>query len=211
MMKKFTVFSLITILCASFITTSFSQVQVKSNRDILFELKVNDENKTILKWVTAEGHATSRFIIQRSKDNDTYFDIREIEVKQSTSEDRLQYTFTDYKILRESENYRIMEYEADGKVHVYAPIMAKPNTPVSVSKVGDTSIIRVAVPDAKNLMALLGTQSGLGVPCEFELSKDNNVIIKPSYTLMTGNYVVKLRSTTGEQQYKFSVRNDDIF
>lgn len=210
-MKKNYILAFITMVCLSVTTTSFAQLKVKSNKDILFELKVNDENKTVLKWVTAEGHTTSRFIIQRSKDNETYFDIREIEVKQVSSEDRLQYTFTDYKILRESEFYRIMEYEQDGKVHVYAPITAKANNPVSVSMIGDKNIIRVAIQDGKNLVALLGTSSGLGVPCDFEIAKDNNLVIKPSYTLMTGNYVVKLRSSAGEQQYKFFVRNDDIF
>ncbi|MDH4461030.1 MAG: hypothetical protein QE277_06375 [Flectobacillus sp.] len=210
-MKKNYILTFITMVCLSVTTTSFAQLKVKSNKDILFELKVNDENKTVLKWVTAEGHTTSRFIIQRSKDNETYFDIREIEVKQVSSEDRLQYTFTDYKILRESEFYRIMEYEQDGKVHVYAPISAKANNPVSVSTIGDKNIIRVAIQDGKNLVALLGTSSGLGVPCDFEIAKDNNLVIKPSYTLMTGNYVVKLRSSAGEQQYKFFVRNDDIF
>lgn len=210
-MKKNYILAFITVVCLLVKATSFAQVKVKSNKDILFELKVNDENKTVLKWVTAEGHTTSRFIIQRSNDNETYFDIREIEVKQVSSEDRLQYTFTDYKILRESEFYRIMEYEQDGKVHVYAPITAKANNPVSVSTIGDKNIIRVAVQDGKNLVALLGTSSGLGVPCDFEIAKDNNLVIKPSYTLMTGNYVVKLRSSAGEQQYKFFVRNDDIF
>lgn len=211
MMKKCTAFFLTAILCASLVTVSFAQVKLKSNKDILFELKVNEQNKATLKWVTAEGHLTSRFIIQRSKENETYFDIREIEVKQATNEDRLQYTFVDYKVLRENEYYRIMEYEVDGKAHVYAPIIAKPDNPIVVTKVGDTSIIRVLVAEQKNLMALIGTQSGLGVPCDFEIAKDNNLIIKPSYTLMAGNYVLKLRSTTGEQQYKFTVRNDDIF
>lgn len=211
MMKKCTVFFLIATFCVSLVSASFAQVKVKSNKDILFDLKVNEQNKATLKWVTAEGHLTSRFIIQRSKDNETYFDIREIEVKQATNEDRLQYTFVDYKVLRENEYYRIMEYEVDGKVHVYAPLIAKPENPILVTKVGDNSIIRVLVAEQKNLMALIGTQSGLGVPCDFEVAKDNNLIIKPSYTLMAGNYVLKLRSTTGEQQYKFTVRNDDIF
>ena len=72
------------------------------------------------------------------------------------------------------------------------------------------SLVRVMVEDSKNIMALVSTETGLGVPCEFEISEANDVILKPAYSLNGGNYLVKLRSSTGEKQFKFTVKNDDV-
>ena len=192
---------------------SLSQtVKTRSNKEISMEISLNPNNKAILKWVNSDGHKTSRFIIQRSKDNETYFDIREIDVAPQTDiEQKLQFAFTDSKLLRGTEYYRIMEYESDGKSYIYSALTIKPESPISVAKAGDMSIIRVMVEDSKNLMALVSTESGLGVPCEFEISENNDVILKPAYALNGGNYLVKLRSSTGEKQFRFNVKVDDLF
>lgn len=191
---------------------SLSQtVKTRSNKEISMEISLNPNNKAILKWVNSDGHKTSRFIIQRSKDNETYFDIREIDVAPQTDiEQKLQFVFTDSKLLRGIEYYRIMEYESDGKSYIYSALTIKPESPISVAKTGDMSIIRVIVEDSKNLMALVSTESGLGVPCEFEISENNDVILKPAYVLNGGNYLVKLRSSTGEKQFRFNVKTDDL-
>lgn len=185
--------------------------KIRSNREIIFEISLNQNNKTIIKWVSPEGHHPSRFIVQRSKDNETYFDIREIDVQpQADPEQRLQFAFTDSKILRGLEYFRVMEYERDGKSYLYSSLSIKPESPVSIAKAGEMSIVRVMVDDSKNLTALMSTESGLGVPCEFEVSENNDVILKPAYALNGGNYLVKLRSSTGERQFKFSVKTDDL-
>ena len=187
-------------------------VKTRSNKEILMEVSLNSSNKALLKWISPEGHKVSRFIIQRSKDNETYFDTREIDVTpQTDNEQRLQFAFTDSKLIRGIEYYRIMEYELDGRSYVYGAMSVKPESPISVAKVGEMSIIRVMVEDSKNLMALVSTESGLGVPCEFEVSESNDVILKPAYTLNGGIYLVKLRSSTGEKQFRFNVKMDDLF
>ena len=190
----------------------FSQnVKVRNNKEILMEISLNPNSKTLIRWISPEGHQTSRFIIQRSKDNETYFDIREIDVaRQNDTEQRLQFAFTDSKLLRGTEYYRIMEYESDGKSYLYGALSIKPESPISIAKAGDMSIIRVIVEDSKNLTALVSTESGLGVPCEFEISDNNDVILKPAYALNGGNYLVKLRSSTGEKQFRFNVKADDL-
>lgn len=200
------------IILISFNDLCFSQnAKIRNNKEILMEISLNTNNKTLLKWVSPEGHQTSRFIIQRSKDNETYFDIREIDVApQTETEQRLQFAFTDSKLLRGIEYYRIMEYELDGKSHLYSASTIKPESPISVAKSGDMSVIRVMVEDSKNLMALVSTESGLGIPCEFEISESNDVILKPAYALNGGNYLVKLRSSTGEKQFRFNVKTDDL-
>jgi hypothetical protein len=186
-------------------------IKIRTNKEILFEVSLNPNNKALLKWVSPEGHQTNRFIVQRSKDNETYFDIREIDVQpQADADQRLQFAFTDSKLLRGMEYYRIMEYEADGKSYTYSAISVKPESPVSVAKAGEMSVIRVMVEDSKNLTALVSTESGLGIPCEFEISDNNDVILKPAYILNGGNYLVKLRSSSGERQFRFNVKPDDV-
>jgi hypothetical protein len=186
--------------------------KIRPNKEISLEVSLNPENKALLKWVSQSNHQTSRFIVQRSKDNETYFDIREIEVKQDAVEpgQQLQFAFTDSKFLRSVEYYRIMEYEVGGESHIYSPASLKPSSPVSIIKNGEMSLVRVTVEDSKNLTALVSTETGLGVPCEFEVSETNDVILKPAYSLNGGNYLVKLRSSSGEKQFKFTVKSDDV-
>jgi hypothetical protein len=211
-MKKSLILTVAAVTLLIFSNLCFSQnTKIRTNKEILLEVSLNVNSKAVLKWVSPEGHQTSRFIIQRSKDNETYFDIREIDVQpQADPDQRLQFAFTDSKLLRGMEYYRIMEYETDGKSYIYSATPVKPESPVSVAKAGEMSIIRVVVEDSKNLTALVSTESGLGVPCEFEISENNDVILKPAYALNGGNYLVKLRSSTGEKQFRFNVKVDDI-
>ena len=103
-----------------------------------------------------------------------------------------------------------MEYESNGRSHTYASSPVKPISPISIVRTGDLScILKVIVEDSKNLTALVSTETGLGIPCEFEISDTNDVILRPAYSLNGGNYLVKLRYSTGEKQFKFTVKGDD--
>ena len=209
-MRKYFIFTIATVICFFIKNCTFAQTaKIRSNKEISMEISLNPENKTLLKWISQSDHQTSRFIVQRSNDNETFFDIREIEVKRDAIEpgQQLQFAFTDSKFLRTTEYYRIMEYEVDGESHVYTSISIKPNSPVSIMKNG---VVRVMVEDSKNLIALVTTETGLGIPCEFGVSENNDVILIPAYSLNGGNYLVKLRSSTGEKQFKFSVKSDDV-
>jgi hypothetical protein len=213
-MKPFFNFAVAAVLYLFINNSSVAQnAKILSNKEILMEVSINPENKAVIKWISQEDHQTSRFIVQRSRDNETFFDIREIEVKQEATESRqrLQFAFKDSKMLRNVEYYRVVEYENDGQSHIYTSLSVKPISPVSIVKTGDLScVLRVIVEDSKNLTALVSTESGLGVPCEFEISENNDVILKPAYSLNGGNYLVKLRSSTGEKQFKFTVKSDDV-
>lgn len=212
-MKKSITLTVAAVLCLLIQNFSVAQTtKIRSNKEILMQVSVNADNRALLKWVSQSDHQTTRFIIQRSKDNETFFDVREIEVKRESVEagQQLQFAFTDSKFLRTTEYYRLMEYEVDGQSHIYSSSSLKPSSPVSIVKNGEMSLVRVMVEDSKNIMALVSTETGLGVPCEFEISEVNDVILKPAYSLSGGNYLVKLRSSTGEKQFKFTVKNDDV-
>lgn len=212
-MKKHLILTVAAVL--SLFTINFTDAQnskIRPHREILFEATINSDNRAIIKWVNQSDHQSARFIVQRSKDNETFFDIREIVVKSNSIEEgqQLQFAFTDSKFLRNTEYYRIMEYEVNGLSHTYASMMLRPTSPISIVRNGDMSFVRVSVEDSKNLTALVSTETGLGVPCEFEVSETNDVILKPAYSLSGGNYLVKLRSSTGEKQFKFTVKSDDV-
>ncbi len=212
-MKKLLNVAVAAVLCLILSNTSIAQnAKIRSNKEILMEVSINTDNRVVIKWISQSDHQTTRFIVQRSRDNDLFFDIREIEVKRDNVEQgqQLQFVFTDAKILRTNEYYRIMEYELNGESHTYSSFVIKPNSPVSIVRNGDISHLRVMVEDSKNLTALVSTESGLGIPCEFEVSDTNDVILKPAYSLNGGNYLVKLRSSSGEKQYKFTVKSDDV-
>jgi hypothetical protein len=213
-MKQSLNFAVAAVLFLLIFNTSVAQnAKILSNKEILMEINISTDNKAVLKWISQEDHQATRFIVQRSRDNETFFDIREIEVKSQDIElkQRLQFAFKDSKMLRNLEFYRIVEYENDGQSHTYSSISVKPISPVSIVKTGDMSyVLRVIVEDSKNLTALVSTETGLGVPCEFEISETNDVILKPAYILNGGNYLVKLRSSTGERQFKFTIKNDDV-
>ena len=212
-MKKFLNVAVAAVLYLISSNSSIAQnTKIRSNKEITMEVVINTDNRAVIKWISQSDHQATRFIVQRSRDNDLFFDIREIEVKPGTADQgqQLQFAFTDAKTLRTTEYYRIMEYELDGESHIYSSFMIKPNSPVSIVKNGDISHVRVMVEDSKNLIALVSTESGLGIPCEFEVSDTNDVILKPAYSLNGGNYLVKLRSSTGEKQFKFTVKSDDV-
>ena len=201
------------VLCLLVQNFSAAQtIKIRPNKEISMEVSINTDNKALIKWTSQSDHQATRFIVQRSKDNETFFDIREIEVKHEAVEagQQLQFAFTDSKFLRGVEYYRIMEYEVNGQSHIYSPLSLKPMSPVSIIRNGEISLVRVMVEDSKNLLALVSTETGLGVPCEFEISDSNDVILKPAYSLNGGNYLVKLRSSSGEKQFKFTVKSDDI-
>lgn len=192
---------------------SFAQkAKIRSNSEISMDVSVNSYNKALVKWVSQPSHQSTHFIVQRSKDNETFFDIREIEVKKEAVEvnQQLQFAFTDAKFLRNGEYYRIIEYEVDGTSYIYTSTFIKPISPISIIKNDEISFVRIMVEDSKNLIPLISTETGLGVPCEFELSNANDLILKPAYSLNGGNYLIKLRSSVGEKQFKFSVKSDDV-
>ena len=212
-MKTSLTFTVAAVLCLLVQNFSAAQtIKIRPNKEISMEVSINTDNKALIKWTSQSDHQATRFIVQRSKDNETFFDIREIEVKHEAVEagQQLQFAFTDSKFLRGVEYYRIMEYEVNGQSHIYSPLSLKPISPVSIIRNGEISLVRVMVEDSKNLLALVSTETGLGVPCEFEISDSNDVILKPAYSLNGGNYLVKLRSSSGEKQFKFTVKSDDI-
>jgi hypothetical protein len=212
-MKKFLNVTLAVVFYLTISNSAIAQnVKIRSNKEIAMEFSINTYKRAVTKWISQAYHQASCFIIQRSRNNEDFSDVREIYVKQNNVEEgqRLQFTFIDSKLLTNEQYYRILEYELDAISNNYSSIIVKTKSPISIVRDGDISLLRVMVEDSKDLVALVTTETGLGVPCEFEAETSNYVLLKPAYSLNGGSYLVKLRSSAGESQYKFTVKSDDI-
>ena len=127
------------VLCLLIQNFSVAQtIKIPPNKEISMQVSVNADNRALLKWVSQSDHQTTHFIIQRSRDNETFFDVREIEVKRESVEagQQLQFAFTDSKFLRTTKCYRLIEYEVDGQSHIYTSSSLRPSSPVSIVKNG---------------------------------------------------------------------------
>lgn len=206
-----------TLFFLSFIYSNnsvFAQNKANTVSNAVIELTydVTDENRAIITWYVSERTNPVRYVIQRSRDDVNYFDIKTIEVKPNINKERLGYSFVDPKALKYQEYFRIIEYNSENNLTYYEAFVLKPKSPVSfVSSVTGNGIVRIIVSDTKSIKALLSTNTNLGIPCDYLVEKDNeSVILKPKYMLPSGNYKVSLKTLKTNNEYNFTVKNDDI-
>lgn len=81
---------------------------------------------------------------------------------------------------------------------------------MSMSRNERGDVVRVRVESNKDLQIYLNTESGLGVPFELMNLGENEVFISPSYELPNGNYIIRLKSKTGERKLKLVVEQREL-
>jgi hypothetical protein len=65
-MKQFSLaFAMMGLLVMGFSFCAQSQIKARSSRDVLFDVKVNDDSRAVLSWVSTEEHRPARFIVQQ--------------------------------------------------------------------------------------------------------------------------------------------------
>jgi hypothetical protein len=192
-------------------STLKGRVQTTSNLTIGL-MVVSAEQNVQLMWMTPKGHNSRKFIIQRSKDAEKFYDISE--VKPSQNEDLN--TFIDESPAGGFTNhYRIIEFDSERNMHVYSPM------PVEVSAMSgeafgvtlhtseEGEMIRVKMENVKENDVLLSTVSGMGVPCDAVQKSKNEVILLPIYSLSAGEYIVKIRDIKDEKRFKVQFKKSD--
>jgi hypothetical protein len=185
-------------------TTLKGKVQTVSNLTIGLNVTSSEQNVQ-LTWMTPQGHNSRKFIIQRSRDLEKFYDVGEIKPAQNEG----LHTFTDENPAGGFTNhYRVIEFDADRNMHVYAP-MAVEVSAVSGEAFGVTlhtsdegEMIRVKMDNVKEDDVLLSTVSGMGVPCDNVQKSKNEVILLPTYPLSPGEYIVKIRDVKDEKRFK---------
>lgn len=192
-------------------TTLKGKVQTTSNLAIGLTTIASEQNIQ-LTWTTPQGHNSRKFIIQRSKDLEKFYDVAEI--KPLANE--LVHTFTDENPSGGFVNhYRIIEFDANRNMHVYSPMAVQANAMngeafgVTLHTSEEGEMIRVKMDNVKESDVLLSTITGMGVPCDAVQKSKSEVILLPTYPLSPGEYIVKIRDVKDEKRFKVQFRRTE--
>lgn len=192
-------------------STLKGRVQTTSNLAIGLTV-VSAEQNVQLMWITPKGHNSRKFIIQRSKDLEKFYDITE--VKPTRNQDLN--TFIDESPMGGFINhYRIIEFDSERNMHVYSPIAVEVSAlngeafGVTLHASDEGEMIRVKMENVKENDVLLSTMSDMGVPCDAVQKNKNEVILLPMYSLSPGEYMVKIRDIKDEKRFKVQLKKTD--
>ncbi|MCU0468382.1 MAG: hypothetical protein MUF58_07255 [Arcicella sp.] len=192
-------------------TTLKGRVQTTTNVAIALNLAVSEQNVQ-LTWITPQGHNSRKFIIQRSRDLEKFYDIAELK---PTTEEAV-HIFTDENPVGGFINhYRIIEFDANRNMHVYSPMAVQVSAingeafGVTLHTSEEGEMIRVKMDNVKESDVLLNTISGMGVPCDAVQKSKNEVILLPTYPLSPGEYIVKIRDVKDEKRFKVTFKRSE--
>jgi hypothetical protein len=184
-----------------------SKISLTAIIDVDFHVKVT--------WLSPVGHNVNKFIIQTSRDGETFYDFKEIAVTEKTegdNEERLKFQFKDVRLTVGVKYYRIVEIDTENKTYYYAPakvfitIAPAPKELITCLQTSDNNVFRVKTNDV-NTTVLLTTESGMGIPCDYEYSDVTQTgVLKPVYYLEAGNYFIKIRIGETEKKYIIPVK-----
>ncbi|WP_026996178.1 hypothetical protein [Flectobacillus major] len=186
-------------------------VQALPNENIDLNADVVDKH-VILTWTVEEKQTIKKFIIQHSTDLEHFIDLAEVKANKGKD---LQ-TFVDETPSEGYVNYyRILAVSPDKALQVFSPIAATVETSkgdlygVSLHLSDDSEMIRIKLDGLQDSEVLLSTVSGMGVPCEVVKKSATELIVLPSYTLASGEYLVKIRGEKEEKKYRIIVKKSD--
>ena len=186
---------------------------VKATSNISIGLTISTTEQIVqLNWITPTGHNSRKFIVQRSRDLEKFYDIGE--VKRSDDE-RINSFIDENPAGGFTNHYRIIEFDSDRNMHVYSPMGVQVSA-ISGESFGVTlhtseegEMIRVKMENVKEADVLLNTISGMGVPCDAIQKNQNEVILLPTYPLSPGEYIVKVRDVKDEKRFKVQFKKID--
>jgi hypothetical protein len=186
---------------------------VKTTSNISIGLTLSTVEQTVqINWITPAGHNSRKFIIQRSRDLEKFYDIAELK---NADKDGIN-TFTDENPAGGFTNhYRIIEFDSERNMHVYSPMgvqvsaMNGESFGVTLHTSEEGEMIRVKMDNVKESDVLLNTISGMGVPCDAVQKNQNEVILLPTYPLSPGEYIVKIRDVKDEKRFKIQFKKSE--
>lgn len=192
-------------------STLKGRVQTTSNVAIGL-VAFSTEQKVQLMWVTPKAHNSRKFIIQRSRDLEKFYDVAEIKPNHEESLNN----FTDESPAGGFINhYRIIEFDSDRNMHVYSPMAVEVNAVngesfgVTLHTSDEGEMIRIKMENIKEIDVLLSTVSGMGVSCDAVQKSKNEVILLPTYPLSAGDYIVKIRDVKDEKRFKVQCKKPE--
>lgn len=192
-------------------STLKGRVQTTSNLTIGLTVVAAEQNIQLM-WITPKGHNSRKYIIQRSKETEKFYDVAELKPTQNEEFN----TFIDETPSGGFINhYRIIEFDSERNMHVYSPMAVEVGA-ISGEAFGVTlhtseegEMIRVKMENIKENDILLSTTSGMGVPCDAVQKSKDEVILLPTYALSPGEYIVKIRDLKDEKRFKVQLKKSD--
>jgi hypothetical protein len=185
------------------------------NSKISLVAVIDEDFHVKISWMSPEGHNVSKFIIQTSRDGETFYDFKEVAITEKIegdNEDRLKFQFKDVRLAVGVKYYRIVEIDTENKTYYYAPAKVfiafapAPKEVVSCLQTSENNIFRIKT-NNPNTTVLLTTESGMGIPCDYEYSDVTQTgVLKPVYYLEGGNYFIKIRTGETEKKYIIPVK-----
>ena len=159
-----------------------------------------------LSWETASEHNSSYFLAERSTDGLLFEPVGRVAAQGSTSTAHA-YRLVDTTPPAGLLYYRLQQVDLDGTAH-FSPVvpvqLAEPTTTATIypNPVEGTLHLRPA-PAARGTVAweivdLAGRVAGRG-----QLESTGSELIIPTTNLLPGSYVLRLRSTAGQHNYRF--------
>jgi hypothetical protein len=186
---------------------------VKATSNISIGLTVSTTEQTVqLNWITPQGHNSRKFIVQRSKDLEKFYDIGEIK---HLGDDGINSFIDENPAGGFINHYRIIEFDSERNMHVYSPMgvqvsaMNGETFGVTLHTSEEGEMIRVKMDNVKETDVLLSTVSGMGVPCDAVQKSQHEVILLPTYPLSAGEYIVKIRDVKEEKRFKVQFKKSD--
>lgn len=192
-------------------STLKGRVQTTSNLMIGLTVVAIDQYVQLM-WVTPKGHNSRKFIVQRSKDAEKFYDVAELKPPQN---ENMNVFIDETPAGGFTNHYRIIEFDSERNMHVYSPMAVEVNAlngeafGVTLHTSEEGEMIRIKMENIRENDVLLSTISGMGVPCDAVQKSKNEVILLPTYALSPGEYLVKIRDVKDEKRFKVQLKKSD--
>lgn len=175
------------------------------------ETKSVSRKQITLQWQIPNEIAHRNYVIQRSEDLENYFDVCLLHSKVASK--KIATTFTDKVANSGVYYYRLAELDEEGVQKNYAfievnteePFVENASVPVAiVRKFGINDHVYVRVNDIDKLEVKVSTTSGMAIVCEVKTMDDKDFILMPVSPIAEGNYIVKVKNSIGEKEFKIA-------
>lgn len=173
-----------------------------------FRANTTPQNTVALEWATASEQRSAYFLVQRSRDLQTFEDVAKIKAA-GDSQTWRTYTTVDEQPLKGTTYYRLKQVDTDGAEHLYRPV------PVTIEGLtvevfpnpAEGKEFFVQVPrQSEDLRVELFSVAGQKIPFAESWRSPNVLAVSPNEPLTGGVYLINVTSNEGITQRKVFVR-----
>lgn len=173
-----------------------------------FKATATARQQVALEWATASEQRSAYFLIQRSRDLQTFEDVAKVTAAGDSKAWRT-YSSIDDAPLKGTSYYRLKQVDTDGTEHLYRPVPVTIEGGVAIDVFPNPAEGReffVQVPQSEDLRVELFSVTGHKIPFAETWKNPNVLAISPTEPLTGGVYLVNVTTSEGVVQKKLFVR-----